>query len=66
MAKKSELAKRLRGYKAAGLNLGHGCVVAEGVFFSVYRSAQIAAKKYGRDLERVSGPVSGWLMKNNP
>lgn len=64
MSNRAELAKRLKGYKAAGLDLGNGCVVAEGVFFSVYKAAREAAKKYGRELVKVSGPVSGWLMKN--
>lgn len=64
MMNRDELAKRLQGYKEAGLDIGQGCVVAEGVFFSLRESAEIAAKKYDRELVEIKGPVSGWLMKD--
>jgi tetrahydrodipicolinate N-succinyltransferase len=64
MGKQDELAKFVRQIRAAGVNVGQGCVVGKGVFFPSLTPARIFAKKHDKDLVRVNGQVSGWLARN--
>lgn len=64
MGTQEELAQLVYQLRDSGVDLGSFSVVPQGVFFPSYKSAQIVAKKYNRDLVRVDGQVSGWLVKD--
>jgi hypothetical protein len=66
MGKQDELAKFIRQVEAAGLDVGNGCVVANGVFSRSLQFARIFSQKHDKDLVRVNGQISGWLARNKP
>jgi hypothetical protein len=59
MGKQDKVAALIHLVKQSGIDVGQCCVVAEGVFFSDRRYAQLFAEKHGKDLKRVDGQVSG-------
>jgi predicted NAD/FAD-dependent oxidoreductase len=64
MGKQDEFAKFIRQVRAAGLDVGNGCVVADGVFSESLQFARVFAKTHDKDLVRVDGQISGWLARN--
>ena len=66
MGKQDELATFIRQVEAAGLDVGNGCVVANGVFSRSLQFARVFAQKHNKDLVRVDGQISGWLARNKP
>lgn len=66
MAKKVVAAK-VKGYKKAGIDVGHGGVIGgDGVFYYSKKDAQDAAAKYKRKLIEIDdADVSGWLVLND-
>ncbi len=66
MGKQDELATFMRQVEAAGLDIGNGCVVGNGVFSRSLQFARVFAQTHNKDLVRVNGQVSGWLARNKP
>ena len=66
MGRQDSLAKLIRQLKAHGINIGYACIVDEGVFFKTLKDAKGFAGRHKRDLVRVDGQVSGWLVKDPP
>lgn len=67
MGKHDELAAFLYELQRAGAITADDWVTTpEGGFFASLDPAKIASEKYGGVLERVSGQVSGWLLKPKP
>jgi len=63
MVDEDALAALLRQVREAGIDVGHCCVVLEGVFFQSQRTAAAFCERNDKQLVRVSGQVSGWLAK---
>lgn len=51
----------LRSVQDAGATVGDFCIVPEGVFFSVQRTAEIFAEQHNMDLIALRSPITGWL-----
>jgi hypothetical protein len=62
--KQEEFAALMHQLKELGLNIGQCCVLPEGVFFPSETSASLFSERHGKDLVKVDGLVSGWLVKN--
>jgi hypothetical protein len=65
MTSEEEATKLIRLLRDEGFDVGHCCVVTEGVFFPSRTVAVSFAERYGREVVELAG-VSGWLVKNPP
>ena len=66
MGKRDELAKFISDLKQRGIDVGNNAVHPAGVVFESVQYAKLFAEKFDRDLTRIDGQVSGWLVENNP
>jgi uridylate kinase len=66
MGRHEKLAKQIRELNDAGIEVGHAMVIGDGVFFRRREAAFSFARNHEREVVRVEGQVSGWLVKNPP